>query len=298
MARYAWEQLPHDVREGIESHCGPVLSTVNPPIGHHSDLSVIVHAGGGLSVFCKGARLLDERKARMREHEARVTPHLPLLAPRLLWQVRTGEWLVHGYEHVGGRCADLSPGSRDLPHVAHTVAVLAASLTPCPAGLPSVAEQWARWAPWRRVAAEPPDDLDDWDRAHLEMLIEWEERAVGLVDGDALVHRDLQEMTMLVGRSVRVIDWSWSSRAEPWFDVIVLVTRLIAAGHTPREAERWATTVGVLADASEEAVTACAVALLGMWAYARQEHPEALDASLVSAAREWVQHRLPNPGGS
>jgi hypothetical protein len=43
---------------------------------------------------------------------------------------------------------------------------------------PSLAEQWARLAAWRRLAKDTPHNLDPWAREHLDQLANWEAVAV------------------------------------------------------------------------------------------------------------------------
>lgn len=297
MNRHEWEDLPHGVRDAIEFCSGPVASVSSPPAGRNSDLALTVHARAGQVLFCKGAQLGNTAKARLHRHEARIAPHLPLAAPGLIWSIEESGWLVNAFEHIDGKHADLSPNSPDLPRVAHAIDGYTtegeAVLRDAPTDLaPPLAQQWERQAAWRRLAHDTPDDLDPWERHHLDNLVAWENMAFPLVDGDALCHTELHERHILIGDTVRVIDWAHSRRAAPFIDVVVLVIRLIAAGHEPDEAENWAADLPAWRNTTPGAITASAVALLGIWEHQLHNTPGSQPPSLVAAARNWVQHRI------
>jgi hypothetical protein len=264
--------------------------------GANSDFSATLHVADGV-IFCKGV-MTNSPRARMHRHEALVNPWLPLLAPRLLWRVDTDGWLLLGFEHAAGRHANLSPASPDLPLVADAVTTLAWDLTPCPvADVPRLADQWQRLSAWHRLAQEPPADLDPWTRENLSHLVEWETRAIELVDGDSLAHTDLHSLNILVADRARVIDWAWSRRAAAWVDTAFLIIRLIDAGHTCGEAEQWAHGIPtwdspMWDSVLDTALTAFAVAVTGMWEHRTRQDPKPFRAGLTASARRWAQHRL------
>lgn len=296
MIRRAWSELPRLVRTEIERHCGPVLEESSAPAGRNSEFSATLRVAGGASgsrscVFVKGI-MVDQPGARTHRHEAYVNPWLPGFAPRLLWTVEAAGWLMLGFEHVSGQHADLSPGSRDLPLVAGTVSSLTAALTPCPVAAPVLAEQWARLAAWRRLRHDPPADLHPWSLQNLEQFTSWERRAIEAVNGPSLAHTDLHSLNVLVGRAAMVVDWAWSRKAAAWVDIGFLVLRLIQAGHTPVEAERWAEGVAGWGEAPETARTSFAVAVLGIWEFLQRDQPLPHREQLTNAARSWARHRV------
>lgn len=297
MIRRTWEQLPEPVRHEIMCHCGPVHGNIAAPAGLNSEFSATLNVGGGDSmpaglVFVKGITA-DHAQSWAHRRERYVNPLLPAHAPRILWSTETAGWLMLGFEHVPGRHANLSPGSADLPLVSGAASAIAHTLSPAPVpDLPELAEQWTRLAAWRRLRHNPPTDLHPWSLSQLDQFVDWGERAVEAVDGASLVHTDLHAFNMLIDGSARVVDWAWSRRAASWVDVGFLVLRLIAAGHTPGEAEHWAEPVGKWSAAPDEARTSFAVAVLGIWEFLQRDRPLPHRARLTDAARRWARHRV------
>ncbi|WP_424188606.1 phosphotransferase family protein [Actinokineospora sp. G85] len=292
MPRHSWDDLPAVVRAAVERETGAVFSAESPSAGRNSDFSAVVHAAGGI-VFCKGIEGAAGRRGRMHRHEADINQWLPpAIAPRLLWRVVAGDWLVLGFERVPGRYADLSPGSADLPLVAGLVDSMADGLARCPGDAPRLAEQWARLAAWRRIAQRVPGELDEWVRRHLDDLIAWERVALEVADGDNLVHTDLHPLNILVdGNAARAVDWAWSRKGNPAVDVAFLGVRLVMAGHQPSEAQEWAEGLVCWARTPSRARTALAVAVWGIWEYMGRTQPSVLWAERTNAARAWALHR-------
>lgn len=287
MIRRAWTELPVIVRSAVEQLAGVVLGESSAPAGRHSELSTTLRTSAG-QVFVKGITT-DNPGVRAHRHEAAVNPRLSEIAPRLLWTVETGGWLLLGYEHVEGRHADLSPGSADLPLLADALG----GLEGLPAGdAPDLAAQWARFAAWRRLRHEPPTDLHAWCRGNLDQFVDWERRAIDAVTGNQLAHTDLHSLNILVGERLRVVDWAWSRATVPWLDAGFLVLRLIDTGHSPAAAERWAASTAAWMAAPEDDRTAFAVAVLGIWEFLQRDQPLPHRERLTDAARRWARHRL------
>jgi phosphotransferase family enzyme len=289
MARSTWDELPSGVRAAIEREAGQVVAAEAPSAGRNSDFSATLHTPAGL-VFCKGIADAEGKRGQMHRHEADINPWLPsAVAPRLRWSTEADGWLLLGFDHVTGRHADLSPASPDLAVVGNTVNTLVRELAHCPAEAPNLAEQWARLAAWRRLAKDTGPALDEWTLNHLDQLIEWEARAIEMVDGDSLVHTDLHSLNVLVDSDqALVVDWAWSRKGAAAIDVAFLIARLIAAGHNPTDAERWAYTLPIWRDTRRETRAAFAVAIWGIWAYQSSQRSRSLWDQIVPAARSWA----------
>lgn len=292
MTRCEWDALPGSVRSAVEQQCGPVVKAETPDLGCSSEFSATLYLENG-RVFCKGIRT-DSPAAWMHRNEAAVNRTLPAgLAPRLLWEAEVDGWLMLGFEHAAGRHPDLSPDSADLIPVAEAVAALG-QLTPSAMPDRSIAARWARLPVWRQYAHDPPDDLDLWEWQNLPHLAKLEEAAPEILDGDALLHTDLQAGNLLINDgAVTIIDWAWASRGASWIDPAFMVIRLIAAGHSPERAESWACRVPAWRAAPTGAVTVFAATVLGLWGHkTRSTSARSHSARLTDVAREWTRHRL------
>ncbi|MFF0388487.1 phosphotransferase [Kitasatospora sp. NPDC004615] len=282
---YAWHQLPSELRSGIEGRTGPVARATPPTAGTVSDFAALLDAAGG-PVFCKAVRE-DNAKAWMHRLESAVNTVLPPgIGPRLLWTVEAAGWLALGFERAPGRHADLSPGSADLPVIARTLETLAETLTPAPPlRTLRLADRWSGQDFWHTLDERHRDRLDAWAVERLSTLIGAEHEAPALIDGGTLVHTDLTGPNLLVdGDTVRVVDWAFPAPGAAWVDTAYLVVRLIQAGHTPENAERWADGVSMWRAASPGAVTAFVATLTGLWTL----RADALGAHGLA----WLRHRL------
>lgn len=293
MSRHEWDALPEGVRNAVEQYCGgQVIKAEVPEMGCSSEFSATLLLAHG-AVFCKGIQA-TEPNAWMHRNEAAVNHLLPRgLAPQLLWQAEAEGWLMLGFEHAAGRHPNLSPNSPDLAPVAAAVAALR-QLPSCAVPNRSMAARWARLPVWQQYAQDPPDDLDPWEQENLPRLAELEAAAHELLDGDALLHTDLQPGNLLINDGeVMVIDWAWASRGAPWIDPAFMVIRLIAAGHSPESAESWACQIPAWRAAPTAAVTAFAATTLGLWEHkTRSPTARPHSAQLTAIARSWTRHRL------
>ncbi|WP_328954584.1 phosphotransferase [Kitasatospora purpeofusca] len=289
----SWNDLPFELRTGIEGRTGAVTGADPATAGTVSDFAATLETPAG-PVFCKAVRE-DNPKAWMHRRESVVNAVLPAgLAPGLLWTVEAGGWLALGFERVPGRHADLSPGSADLPLVARALEALAGALTPAPPlrafGL---AERWSGQDFWHQLGDRHRGRLDPWIMERLGTLIVAEREAPELIDGRTLVHTDLSGPNLLVvGDDVRAVDWAFPAPGAVWADTAYLVVRLIEAGHAPAAAETWAAGVSVWRKAPEWSVTAFGAILTGRWLLHAVETPGAPRESLSAHGLAWLRHRL------
>ncbi|MGI5501256.1 phosphotransferase family protein [Lentzea sp. CA-135723] len=265
-SRLDWQELPADVRKAVEDRTGLVRNAESASVGRNSAFAASLHTTDG-PVFCKGGPT-DSPQAVMHRNEAEVNPFLPAeLAPRLLWRVEQDGWLLLGFEHVSGRHADLSPGSPDLPFVASAIEKIG-TVQP-PAARRMIADHWEA-----ALANEPAN--------------EWAARAPRHMRGATLVHSDLNPLNILVSDTARVVDWAWWRIGAAWIDPAFTVVRLVAEGHSPRQAEEWAAQFEEFRKAPAEAVTAFAASLVCLWGR-KFTHTAATEA-----ARTWTEHRKAN----
>ena len=265
MPRSDWTDLPDEIRDAIEARTGSITGVRSAPTGNHADIAATVEAANG-RVFVKAARKLDDRdgpEVWSLRRESAINPHVTRFAPRLLWEVEAGGWLVLGFEHVPGRTATYAPGSPDLEVLAKVVHDL--QVTPCPEVVTLQIEQ--RWA-------HLADDVSP-------------------MAGNALLHTDLNPNNLIIsdGRTARVVDWALTSRGAPWIEVGQLMPWLIMEGHTPRQAEAWAAQIPSWWDANPEAVTLYSRLAVEFWQRRSRNRPEPWMPPYLAAWQQWATYR-------
>ncbi|GGW07019.1 hypothetical protein AMK14_10660 [Streptomyces sp. TSRI0445] len=262
MDRTAWLELPPEARSAAEAYTSTVEYAETAETGVMSRLACTLHTTTG-RVFVKGTRS-DEPAAWMYEYEARVTRVAPL-APRVLWQVDAGGWLLTGYEYVFGLHPDLVPGSPDLGPLINALTTMAAAPWPEQVRKKPLHIRWAGFFPTDRC----PD-----------------------LEGRALVHSDVSPLNMLAtDDGIRVLDWALACPGPAWADTAFAIPRFVHAGHTPEQAEALARTVPAYRAAAPSAVSTFAQTLCAVWESREESDPAPHRAPLISAARAWAAHR-------
>lgn len=95
---------------------------------------------------------------------------------------------------------------------------------------------------------------------------------------------DLTADNIIVGERLRAVDWAWPTLGADWLDAASLVARLIQAGHTPDQAERWAQQIPAWHHTTDAALSVFIRTRIALGH--RQPH-----ASLHRALTRWQQHR-------
>ncbi|MFF8309243.1 phosphotransferase family protein [Streptomyces lydicus] len=186
------------------------------------------------------------------------------IAPRLLWRINRGQWDLLGFEDINGRHADYAPGSADLPLIADAMRRLGE--IPCPD------------LPLKKMSDRLRSYVDD-------------TAVLASFDGDCLLHTDWNHANVLVTDRARLVDWAWASRGAGWIDPALWVIWLISCGHTPAEAEQWASRVPAWAGPPPEAVDAFAAASARLWDEIAGADPDEWTRRIQSAASTWSTHR-------
>ncbi|RZB19560.1 hypothetical protein StrepF001_12485 [Streptomyces sp. F001] len=263
MDRIEWHNLPPATRAAVERHTGPVEAADTAPHGVMSRLACTVRTRTGRA-FVKGTRG-DDPQAWVYRHEAQVTRYAPR-APRVLWEVDAGGWLLYGYEYIQGRYPDLTPGSDDLARLVRTLT--AVSETPWPENLRKkpLHTRWADFLP-----KDVPTPLQ----------------------GRGLAHTDMSPYNMLVNSAgeLLLLDWALACPAPAWADTALTIPRLISAGHTPEQAETIAQQVPAYHAATPATLTLFARTIHAAWENWEQTRPMPHRAALTAAAQTWVTHR-------
>ncbi|GAA0544286.1 phosphotransferase [Actinomadura livida] len=265
MDRIEWQSLPSDLRSAVQDQFGPIIKVEPISEGRRSALATVAHLKDG-PVFLKGAPIANERATAQLDREAAVNPHVRSVTPELLCDLTASGWRLLGFEHVQGRRADYTPGSRDLNTILEALATLENLRLPA-----TVDVMWfeGRWSDYATVPQ------------HLTQIA-----------GTALLHTDLNPGNVLItGTGARLVDWGMTSRGAPLVNPADLVVNLIACGHTPHEAEALMAELDTWKNADPAVLGYYARLVATTWleAFWTPTHPWA--RAVVDAAVKWAMHR-------
>lgn len=258
--RTHWEDLSKNIRSVIQDQTGPVLRTQTVSQGLNSEIAEVLRTSTG-KVFIKGLRS-DHPRVWTQQMESMINPYVAQIAPRLQWHIKTDEWNVLGFEHIDARHADYSPGSSDIPKVVDAIQLL--GQIQCPDLPLKRAEQ--RWASY----------MDD----------------TSALRGNALLHTDFNPLNVLINGTARIIDWAWPTRGAGWIEPACFVLRLMAAGHTPEDAEVWAQQTPSWGTTPTKEIDAFVAANSRVWIEIAQADPQPWKKSLAEMADQWMRYRL------
>lgn len=264
--RTDWTDLPEDLRNQIAAKTGPIDRIEPAPTGNHADIASTLHTAAG-RVFVKAARKLDDQdgpEVTSLRREAAVNPAVPEFAPRLRWQIETGEWLVLGFEHVQGRPADFSAGSPDLETLAKTIH--AVHQAPCPDAAMAAERRWQRY-------------VDD---------------PTPLAAGGVLLHTDLNQDNFIITTdgTAYVVDWAFVTRGAPWLELMLLIPWLLKAGHRPRAVEEWVAQFPAWTETEPTDIDMFTTGFARQWRTASQRRQDAWIARHADLTARWADYRL------
>jgi hypothetical protein len=256
-----WDQLPGQARAAVDSRVGPGYEKADMITGDSSGIATLLFLPDGAKTFVKGLPVEHERAGEL-EKEARVNPHLPDYAPRLLWQLEAGGWRLLGFEGVTATpWADFACDGGHLEQVAKVLR----DLSTRPAPDVELMTAWERWGPYCEPGAEP------------------------LLTGRHLLHTDPAATNFLIaGDRTWLVDWAWAARGPGWIDAALWGFRLVLDGkQTPEQAGQWASTVPAFAGAPREAVRVLTEAEARSWEAWKEYGAAGLERT-VDAARRWA----------
>ncbi|MDX2849296.1 aminoglycoside phosphotransferase [Streptomyces sp. PA03-3a] len=261
MSRIDWDHLPEEVREAVEAHTGPVLKSDTVSGGLNSQIASVVFTAEQ-RLFVKGM-LADHSQHRSQQREAAINAYVaPRLAPALLWQVQEAGWDLLGYEYAEGRHADYKPGSPDLPRVLQLASELAQIDTPPAAVVRNMGQRMSEYA--------DPGAAERWST------------------GRTLLHTDFASHNVLLGEERDwLIDWAWPTVGPAWVDPVILILRLMEAGHTAAAADEVCRVLPAWRGADHEEVVLFSAAHARLWASIADQHPAAWKTHMARQAGYW-----------
>jgi hypothetical protein len=290
MGKLQWESLPPGRVAVIEALTGPVLKAESVTGGLMPGLAAVLYSGNG-RYFLKAVPA-GSPAARLYEREMSASMTLPVSvpAPRMQFCSDAEGWLVMVSDYLDARDADLSPGSPDLEKVLAVLSEIGAA--PAGGAVPITQNVTALRDKAAALLGKQPGG-HPWDlyRAAID----------GFDDNDlvggSLVHYDLHPGNLKVTADGRVlaVDWGFACSGAPWVDAVLLVPRLIEAGHSPASAEQLISQIQSWHTASPGAVTALGALWTMFREYKALHGPmdgRAFRAQAARAGRAWIVHRM------
>ncbi|MFJ8578478.1 phosphotransferase family protein [Micromonospora sp. NPDC093277] len=241
-SRIRWSDLPAPVRATVEEILGDrVVEAVSQQGGFSPGTADRVRTAGGGRAFVKAVSpAQNEHSPRLHRVEAQIAAALPSAAPapRLLGSYDDGDWVALVFADVEGRPPVTPWAAGELAAVLSTLEAMADALTPTSIAVaPTATEQLARdFAGWRRIAEDPPVDLDPWARPRLAELCAAADRGLTALAGETLCHLDIRADNLLISPdgTVNVVDWPWACRGSAWLDsLMILINVQVYGGHDP-----------------------------------------------------------------
>lgn len=259
--------MPGSLIEAIGKRTGPITAGRAVTAGLNSPLAAVIDTDTG-KVFVKGLPS-GHRQAKTQLREAATAPLVMGISPELLWSFDSEGWNVLGFEFIEGRAADYSPHSPDLDLIVRLMGTLGA--IEVPDGHRPVKYADDRW---KSYVTNPAD--------------------AELFAGTSLIHTDWMPDNVLISEGEAwLIDWAWATLGAAWIDPACWLLRLMAHGHTVREAEAWARRLPAYAAADPGHVDAFARANVAMWDEIADSHERKINwtATMAHTARTWAAYR-------
>ncbi|MEV5570286.1 hypothetical protein AB0L06_09555 [Spirillospora sp. NPDC052269] len=285
-----WEDLPEPSHAAIEARCGTILKAETTTRGIMPGLAARLDTIDGGRFFLKAVS--DDSPARelyLREEEANAALAASKIAPTMLWSSIGHGWVVMVFEYIEGREADLSPGSPDLPQVVALLRRLGS--LPAWQGAPPVTHNVAALRDTANALLNRHTGADHWEE-YAQALDRFD---LDTLAGGALVHYDLSSGNLLgTTDGTKAVDWSFACAGAAWLDAVLLLPRLIEAGHTPAQAEAVVAEVPAWDAAPADSITGLATLWTMFREYKAFYGPKEMRnarAQAADAGRAWVKHR-------
>lgn len=302
-ARLSFADLPARIRREIETKSGArVVEAADQAGGFSPGVAARLLLADGRRIFVKAIGTSpNPGSPGMHRNEAKTLAALPPAAPapRLLWTYDDGDWVALGVEDIEGRQPDVPWRRAELDRVLDGLERMAGALTPAPRGFPDARESLAGMlSGWRKLAAGPPADLDDWTRRNLGRLAELEARWPDEAGGDTLLHVDLRADNLLLDTAGRVwvVDWAHTATGAAWVDLVLFLVSVIRDIDADPDELLRSSAIGRGAPRAGVDALVCAFAGFMTEASRRPAPPglptlRAFQRSYVGPNLEWVRRR-------
>ena len=242
--RLEWADLPVEVRRGIEHVLGArVIEAVSQRGGFSPGVAARVRLSDGRRLFVKAAGYATNPDSpEINRREAMVAASLPssVPAPRFVASFDEGGWVALVFQEADGHPPQLPWRSSELERVVVAVGDLAASLTPAPITLPSIANDphpdFAGFHELRAAATggDPLGDLDPWIVRNLDRLADATTQWSEATAGNTLLHQDIRADNLLLTEDrVLFVDWPHATVGAAWMDLLCMLPSIAMQGGPP-----------------------------------------------------------------
>jgi Ser/Thr protein kinase RdoA (MazF antagonist) len=305
--RRHWADLPAPARDAIELRLGSeVMSTASTGIGFTPGFASRLDLADGRRVFVKAASVVDDARYGWRLSEAyreeiRKLRALPsdLPAPALLWTVDDDiagvRWVILCFEYADGAPPRRPWRPDELCLVIDALAQLAPLVARAPDGLElsHFAEQFRDIEAWVAKVIER-DGFSRW----LDEIAMLARESMTRCAGTAVVHMDLRDDNLLIGRGgkVWICDWNWPLLGASWLDLVCL---LISVAGDGLDADAVLATHPLTRDVEPRSIDAC---LATLWLFfttsmelpvpAHSPHLRDHQVWYAEATEDWLHDRL------
>lgn len=299
--RLPWTALPPAVHDGVAAIAGaPVVSARTCAGGFSPGAAAALTLEGGGRAFVKAVSTTQNPDApAIYRDEAAVNAWLPPhpAVPALLGTYDDGEWVALVFEHVDAPTPTLPWVEDELDVVLRTAVAYQTAAGPVDHVASPVTSLYERhFASWAALAAEPPDGLDPWSRAHAADLAMVEAGWAEAAAGSALLHTDLRADNVLVrGDRAWIVDWPWACAGAAWVDGLLMAPTVASQGGPPADAVM----ARMYPDAPRDGVLALVAGLSGYFTLTALLPPppglptlRAHQARQGVATREWLARLL------
>lgn len=293
--RVGFAQAPEHVKQWVAGGVGGEVASVADCVGGMSPgPATRVRSASGATAFVKtcGPELNPITPELLRD-EARILAALPTHPnlPLLLDVYDDGDWVALLIEDLPGVVPDV-PWSADNLRRASEV------LSEVRPVLDEVASDWVPLATesapiftdgWK-LLADRLDQVDPWWAMHHDQLAAYAERAVSVIDGDALLHWDVRADNLIFGADRDVlIDWGQVRRGADWMDHALLAMDCAMSGGVVSAATCFAQEPALAERDPSELTSLMAAAAMTFAARSMEEPPPGLPTIPATRAR-WAEN--------
>ena len=298
--RVPYDALPSSLHAWVDTALGsPVAEARTQTGGFSPGVAARLRCADGTRAFVKAVSAdANPESPGLHRQEIEVLRLLPdtLPVPRLLASYDEDPWVVLLVEDVEGAQPALPWRDDELDRMlALTRRVVEVRGLP----LRPATEHVTRWRGWRQFADAADAPLPDWERRHLEQLVELEAAADDAVTGDHLLHLDTRADNVLLSPTRDwLVDWPWAAVGAPWLEAVVSAPAVAMQGGPDPQA--FLARSGLAGPGADDAITSTVAAFTGMLAWLASLPPppglptvRAFQAAQADIGVRWLQARLP-----